>query len=72
MNDELIEIHAIFTGRVQGVGFRAKARQEAMRRGIKGSVRNLSDGNVELYAYGKRQTIMELKKVLSDFQGPGR
>ena len=71
MNDELIVMHAIFKGRVQGIGFRTKAKQEAILVGVKGSVRNLSDGSVELYAYGIRQHIMELIKALQDFQGIG-
>ena len=39
-------------GRVQGVYYRASARQEALRLGIVGYARNLSDGSVEVLAMG--------------------
>jgi len=37
----------ILSGKVQGVGFRYFALREAFRLGVRGSVRNLSDGRVE-------------------------
>lgn len=71
MMEELVEIHATIKGRVQGVGFRATARNLAVRLGIVGRVRNLTDGSVEIYALGKRQTIEEMLKILTGPQGPG-
>jgi acylphosphatase len=47
-----VEIHAIISGLVQGVGFRATARHIAQRLDLKGSVRNLPDGNVEIIIQG--------------------
>lgn len=72
MTDELIEIHATIKGHVQGVGFRVTARQQAIRLGIVGTVRNLADGCVELRALGKRKAIQELMKILSEPHGPGK
>ncbi|ADN76716.1 acylphosphatase [Ferrimonas balearica DSM 9799] len=46
------KIVARVTGEVQGVWFRASARQEARRLGVTGYVRNLSDGSVEILAQG--------------------
>jgi acylphosphatase len=40
----------IVSGRVQGVGFRWFAEREALKRAIRGHVRNLEDGNVEIVA----------------------
>ena len=40
----------IVSGRVQGVGFRWFAEREASKRDIRGHVRNLEDGNVEIVA----------------------
>jgi acylphosphatase len=42
----------LFTGRVQGVGFRYTARHVATGRNVTGYVRNLDDGRVELVMEG--------------------
>lgn len=49
----LLKIH----GRVQGVFFRAGTQKEAARLGLKGWVRNASDGSVEAVAEGERETL---------------
>ena len=51
-------------GKVQGVGFRYSAIREAQRLGIKGFVRNSSDGNVEVWAEGSRKQLDLLLKWL--------
>jgi acylphosphatase len=55
MNKLLYKIHV--TGRVQGVGFRWNAVNEARNRGITGYVKNLSDGSVYLEAEGHREQL---------------
>ena len=40
----------LVAGRVQGVGFRYFARSRAARHGVRGYVRNLADGRVEVVA----------------------
>lgn len=49
-----VRIRAIYSGRVQGVGFRATARTLARSFAVDGWVRNLPDGTVELAVEGDR------------------
>lgn len=51
---------AIVTGRVQGVSYRASTVAEARRLGLKGWVRNLPDGGVELEVEGTPARVAEL------------
>jgi len=57
---ERLTVH--FSGRVQGVGFRATVRHLACGYDVTGTVRNLIDGRVELIAEGARD---ELKAFLT-------
>jgi acylphosphatase len=57
-------------GRVQGVFFRHSTRIEAERLGIRGSVRNLPDGSVEVFAWGCGPQLLELQRWLR--RGPAR
>jgi acylphosphatase len=45
------------SGRVQGVGFRASAYDEAHSLGLAGWVRNRPGGEVEIVAEGKRENL---------------
>lgn len=45
-------IHFLVSGRVQGVFFRMRTRQQALLHGLTGWVRNLHDGRVEGVASG--------------------
>ena len=47
----------IFTGRVQGIGFRFTALDTANRLDLVGTVRNLPNGTVEMMAQGPAQDI---------------
>jgi|LGVF01.1.fsa_nt_gb acylphosphatase len=49
----------IYSGRVQGVGFRYFVYKKALFHQIYGSVRNLSDGTVELLINDKCENISE-------------
>lgn len=49
--------HAVISGRVQGVSFRYYAYHEALKLGLKGWVRNLSDGRVEALFEGDTEAI---------------
>lgn len=52
-----IRRHYIFSGSVQGVGFRWRAMHAASAHGVTGWVRNLYDGSVELEAEGTEEAI---------------
>jgi acylphosphatase len=47
----------LIRGLVQGVWFRESMRQEALRLGVTGWVRNLRDGNVEAVVSGEDQAV---------------
>lgn len=64
--DERIE--AIVRGDVQGVAFRWFVSREASRLGLRGWVRNLSDGDVEVRAEGDRLSLETLIGLLN--RGP--
>lgn len=51
-------------GVVQGVGFRYYVNSHAVKLGVRGYVRNLPDGNVEVEAYGNRSLIEEFISVV--------
>jgi len=53
------------SGHVQGVFFRASARQEALSLGLTGWARNLPDGRVEVLACGDAAQLELLREWLS-------
>lgn len=52
-----MRIRVIFAGRVQGVGFRATARDIAQRHPMTGFVQNQPDGSVLLEAQGEPAAV---------------
>ncbi len=52
------------SGEVQGVAYRAFTRRVASRMGLKGGVRNLPDGRVEVDVEGSRSQVEALLDVL--------
>jgi acylphosphatase len=49
--------HVYISGMVQGVFFRAKTRNEALRSNVTGWVRNIADGRVEAVFEGKPENV---------------
>jgi acylphosphatase len=62
----LFELHAIVHGMVQGVGFRATTQHFARQLGLTGSVRNLPNGKVEIYARGPKASLDKLLELLQN------
>ena len=58
----------VITGRVQGVGYRNFVEYTARKLGLSGFVRNLRNGNVEVFAMGAPEKLSELRKALA--KGP--
>jgi acylphosphatase len=59
--------HIIFTGQVQGVGFRFTAFNTANRHQLTGFVRNLPDGTVEMLIQGSSQAIDDCIRDIKEY-----
>jgi acylphosphatase len=58
-------LHAVISGTVQGVFFRASTRIRARELGIYGYVRNLPSGSVEVVAEGEKEPLDQMASWLS-------
>ena len=59
----------IFSGRVQGVGFRYTVRQIASRYCVAGYVKNLPEGSVEMHIQGSSLEIDQIMTEIADHFG---
>jgi acylphosphatase len=59
-------MHIIYSGHVQGVGFRYAAKSVAPGFEVAGVVRNLPDGRVELIAEGQRAELESFRQAIRD------
>ena len=62
--DKRVCFRCLMAGRVQGVFFRAAAREQAQRLGLTGYARNLSDGRVEVLVCGEPDVVGQLREWL--------
>ena len=63
-------LHVLFSGIVQGVGFRYTVERMARRQPVTGYVKNLPNGKVELVAEGEEKNLGEfLKEIRGAFPG---
>lgn len=63
----MVAKHIIFSGRVQGVGFRFTAHRMAGRHQLTGYVRNVRDGTVEMFAQGLAEDIDDCIREIQDY-----
>ncbi len=56
----------LYTGNVQGVGFRYAVRSTAAGFEVTGAVRNLPDGRVELLAEGEKSELEAFRRAIRD------
>ena len=54
---DLIRRRLVVGGRVQGVGYRISCARSAESAGVRGSVRNLPDGRVEVVLEGRPEAV---------------
>ena len=59
-------LHVLYSGRVQGVGFRYTAKTVAMGFEVTGIVRNLADGRVELIAEGLKDELEGFQQAIRE------
>ena len=55
-----LQAHIYYSGMVQGVGFRYTVQRCAKDLNLKGWVKNLKDGRVEILVEGKKELIEQL------------
>jgi acylphosphatase len=68
MADAAIAKRFYVSGYVQGVGYRFFAQRAAGKFGVRGFVKNLRDGRVEVYAIGTERQLRDLRAELN--RGP--
>lgn len=64
-------LRILYTGHVQGVGFRYTVKSLAPGFEVTGTIRNCSDGRVELLAEGARDELRAFQRAIQD-SGLGR
>ena len=60
----IVRYYILFTGRVQGVGFRWQVNTLASQLKLTGTVKNRDDGRVEAYVQGPKDKILDLVQKL--------
>ena len=63
------QIHVYYSGRVQGVGFRFTAEDIARELNLKGWVKNLRDGKVEIVAEAEEFALNKFLEKINEYFG---
>jgi len=61
---KISRVHVLFSGRVQGVGFRYTVCHEAASFAVSGFVKNLWNGDVELVAEGEENELLSFLQAV--------
>lgn len=67
-DDTTKQMHVLFAGRVQGVGFRYTTCHIAENHAVTGYVRNLPNGEVELVAEGSETVLSDFLRAIRNSQ----
>jgi acylphosphatase len=59
-------MQVLYSGNVQGVGFRYTVKQAASGYDVTGTVRNLADGRVELIVEGQMEELKAFREGIRD------
>ena len=59
-------LQVLFSGRVQGIGFRYTVKQTALGFEVTGWVKNLADGRVELLVEGEREELEAFQEAIPE------
>lgn len=59
-------VHVFYAGRVQGVGFRYTIKSLVTGFEVTGTIRNLSDGRVELVAEGAKEELEAFQQAIHE------
>ena len=62
---EIIREHFVFTGRVQGVGFRYKVSRLTHHYKVTGWIKNNADGSVEAQLQGREEALDQIVRQLN-------
>jgi acylphosphatase len=68
---DVVRVHALVSGHVQGVGYRWFVRGLADAAGLSGSARNLPDGRVEVQLEGPADAVRAVVGALDGPRAPG-
>ncbi len=63
-DNQLRKVKAIYSGRVQGVGFRMTVRDLAAQFPVQGRVCNVADGTVEMVAVGASEALSSFLEAI--------
>jgi acylphosphatase len=69
---DAVRLRAVVRGRVQGVFFRGFTERSAAALGLRGWVRNRSDGGVEVLAEGPRADLLSFLEAIQRGPSPAR